>query len=66
MALHKRASVYDAKNYRGVHLTPQISKAVERIIANLLQPYLAPLEIFGENQFACTSREEPVTPLPSW
>ena len=56
VALHKRASVYDAKNYRGVHLTPQISKAVERIIANLLQPYLVPLDIFGENQFAYTKQ----------
>ena len=31
--LFKRKSVYDAANYRGIHLTSQISKVVERVIA---------------------------------
>ena len=30
--LHKRQSIYDPKNYRGVHLTAQLSKVVERIL----------------------------------
>ena len=52
MALHKRSSVFEAKNYRGVHLTPQISKAVERMFADALKPFIDRLDLFGTNQFA--------------
>ena len=50
--IHKRAAVTNAGNYRGVHLTAQISKAVERMIGKLSAPFIqAPLRI-GLNQFA--------------
>ena len=52
VALHKRNSFFDPKNYRGVHLTPQISKVVERMIAGLLKPFIVKLDLFGINQFA--------------
>ena len=38
--LFKRKSVYDAANYRGIHLTSQTSKVVERVIAFLFVPQL--------------------------
>ena len=50
--IHKRAAVTNAGSYRGVHLTAQISKAVERMIGKLSAPFIqAPLRI-GSNQFA--------------
>ena len=48
--LYKRCAVFLAKNYRGVHLTSQISKVIERLI--MLEPYLEKTVSFGENQFA--------------
>ena len=30
--IYKKKSVYDANNYRGVHLTAQIAKVVERLL----------------------------------
>ena len=50
--LFKRKSVYDAANYRGIHLTSQISKVVERVIASLFVPQLISSGAFGRNQFA--------------
>ena len=38
--LHKKKSVYDARNYRGIHLTSQLNKAAERILATLFVPQL--------------------------
>ena len=52
VALHKKLSVFNATNYRGIHLTPQLSKVVERILAGLLKPFISRLDLFGENQFA--------------
>lgn len=52
VALHKKLSVFDATNYRGIHLTPQLSKVVERLLAGLLKPFICRLDLFGENQFA--------------
>ena len=51
-ALYKKKSVYDPANYRGVQLTAQISKAMERFLASLFVPQLVELGAFGENQFA--------------
>ena len=31
-ALHKKRSTFDPSNYRGVHLTPVLSKVVERVL----------------------------------
>ena len=50
--LYKRKSVYDPGNYRGIHLTSQISKVAERVIAALFVPQLICSGAFGRNQFA--------------
>ena len=50
--LFKRKSVYDPGNYRGIHLTSQISKVAERVIAALFVPQLIHNGTFGRNQFA--------------
>jgi hypothetical protein len=47
-------SVFDAGNYRGIHLTAQLSKTVERIVKDLYVPYLTSSVGFGPNQFAYT------------
>ncbi len=51
VALRKRNSVYDPDNYRGVHLTSQVSKVVERVLSEFFCPTLERLA-FGANQFA--------------
>ena len=50
--LFKRKSVYNPGNYRGIHLTSQISKVAKRIIASLFVPQLINLGAYGRNQFA--------------
>ena len=50
--LYKRAAVYKSKNYRGVHMTPQISKAVERVLKTMIEPHLERIGALGDNQFA--------------
>ena len=45
----------DPDNYRGVHLTSQVSKVIERVLAfRLVIPVARSLSIFGPNQFAYT------------
>ena len=39
-------------NYRGVHLTAQLSKVVERLFKRMLDPYLERTMSYGTNQFA--------------
>ena len=56
LALYKKKSVYDPNNYRGIHLTAQISKAMERFIGKISFPMLLQAEIFGSNQFAYTPK----------
>ena len=48
--LYKRNSVYNANNYRGVHLTPILSKVIERAIGNPLLAYLQE-KGFGDRQW---------------
>ena len=50
--LYKKNSVYDARNYRGIHLTSQLSKAAERVLASLFVQQLIRISAFGYNQFA--------------
>ena len=50
--LYKRKSVYDPGNYRGIHLTSQISKVAEKVIASLFVPQLICSGAYGRNQFA--------------
>ena len=39
-------------NYRGIHLTSQLSKVVERILGELCMKYSETSNAFGHNQFA--------------
>ena len=50
--LHKQQTRYSAANYRGIQITPQLSKAAERFIGRLFLPYLNTVTAFGPNQFA--------------
>jgi hypothetical protein len=50
--LFKKGAVFDPSKYRGIHLTAQLSKVVERIIGKKLYVYLSDSGAFGENQFA--------------
>jgi hypothetical protein len=50
--LYKKKQVFLAQNYRGVHLTAQISKAMERLFRTLFMPFLLQCNVFGPNQFA--------------
>ena len=49
--LFKRGSVFVPLNYRGIHLTAQVSKVMERILSTLFVPRLSRVA-FGERQFA--------------
>ena len=40
------------KNYRGIQLTHQISKVVERILTSLMKPVIRSMHLFGSSQFA--------------
>ena len=49
-AIFKRGSVADPENYRGVHLTSQIWKVAERVLAHTLVTRFAPsLGLCGDN-----------------
>ena len=50
--LFKKKSIYNPGNYRGIHLTPQLSKVMERLLKLLYDPYLSTTCAFGQNQFA--------------
>ena len=50
--LHKRKSRSDANNYRGLQLTSQLSKAMERLLSVHFLPQLSMSGGFGTNQFA--------------
>ena len=58
-----------AKNYRGVHLTPCISKVVEHVIGNPLIAFLQ-RHGFGDKQWAfrkqCSSRDLALICMSSW
>ena len=50
--IYKRGSVFDAKNYRGVHLTSALSKIAEKVIGQPLLNYCIQERAFGMNQWA--------------
>ena len=54
--LYKKKSRADGNNYRGVHLTPQISKVVERVVGCVFLPWANRVGLFGENQYAYSTR----------
>ena len=69
MPIFKKLSVYLAANYRGVHLTSNVSKVVERVIANPLVMYLQQ-HGFGRNQWGfkkrCSARDLALMCVASW
>ena len=54
--LYKRKEVFNAENYRGVHLTSQLSKVVERVLLKQCVPFLKSICAYGPNQFAYTPK----------
>ena len=52
--LFKKGAVFLPKNYRGVHLTAQISKVCERVIKKLFMLQVHQIDAYGENKFAYT------------
>ncbi len=50
--LYKKKSRADPSNYRGVHLTAQVSKAAERVLGPHFQRHLEQSGAFGDRQFA--------------
>ena len=56
-AIHKKKEVFNPKNYRGVHMTPQVAKVMERLLGSLFIPSLSSELSIGPNQFAyCKKR----------
>ena len=51
LPLYKRKSVYSPENYRGIHLTSQVAKSMERLLGSFFFPVLE-LAAFGDSQFA--------------
>jgi len=50
--LYKKLSVYDANNYRGVHITSILSKVAERIIGGPLLRFFETANCYGNHQWA--------------
>ena len=50
--LHKKKSKSERDNYRGVHLTSQLSKVTERVLGRTFLPYLERIGAAGPCQFA--------------
>ena len=55
-AIHKKGAKAEGKNYRGVHLTAQLSKVVERAVGSLLLPWLEATGAYGPHQYAYTKK----------
>ena len=52
MLIFKRGAVFTPSNYRGIHITAQLSKLAERMIKHITEPHLERNNGFGNNQFA--------------
>ena len=50
--LYKKGASFVPGNYRGIHLTPQISKAMERFIGSMFTTIISLPACVGPNQFA--------------
>ena len=50
--LFKKGAVFKPGNYRGIHLTPQVSKAMERFLGSMVVTFMSLPAIAGPNQFA--------------
>ena len=52
--IYKKKALFAAGNYRGTHVTAQLSKVAERLLLPLIEPHISRAVAFGPNQFACT------------
>ena len=52
MPLYKKGATWKAGNYRGVHLTAQLGKVVERFLQQSFGSHLSSAVCTGDNQFA--------------
>ena len=52
--IYRKKAGFSASNYRGVHLTAQLSKVAERLLLPLVEPHIGRAVAFGPNQFAYT------------
>ena len=50
--LYKKLPVYDANNYKGVHITSILSKVAERIIGGPLLRFFETANCYGNHQWA--------------
>ena len=50
--LYKKKSRADVGNYRGIHLTPQLSKVLERVVGKTFLPWINRNNKFGDHQYA--------------
>ena len=48
--LYKKKAISTQTNYRGIHLTSQLSKAVERLLKSRMMPFITRNECFGRLQ----------------
>ena len=54
--LYKKKSRADPRNYRGIHLTSQLSKCIERIIGCAFLPWANQVKLFGDSQYAYSTK----------
>ena len=52
--IHKRSAVFLPQNYRGIHLTAQLSKVIERLLLSRMSAHISMRKLNGLNQFAYT------------
>ncbi len=52
--IHKRSAVFLPQNYRGIHLTAQLSKVIERLLLSRMSTHISLRHLAGLNQFAYT------------
>ena len=52
--IYKKKAACIPGNYRGVHLTAQLSKVIERLVFSCMQPFIVDNVHAGPNQFAYT------------
>ena len=50
--LYKKGVVHKLANYKGLHITPVLSKVAERVIKIPLGNYLESTDVFGASQWA--------------
>ena len=55
-AIHKKSFETECKNNKVIHLTPQLSKIVERAAGSVILPWLEATGAYGRHQYAYAKR----------